>query len=215
MNSFIQKIKNKIWTQLLIIYTRYLIGGAFVFASIIKVKGKRFTTESGAEYSIDTAWHLFETMYQSGLYWQFLGISQLVAGFLLMTQRYSKLGALLFLPIIGNIFVITLSYYFAYTPVLTGMMLVANLMLVAWDWNELKVLFNRTPVMSSDNRLENKPVWEWTGLALFIFTAIYHVINNGHDIKFWSLICILIGLVGLGIGLWKHKINADSISLGK
>jgi len=39
------KLREKLWCQLLVIYTRYLIGGAFVFASLIKLKGKRFTRE--------------------------------------------------------------------------------------------------------------------------------------------------------------------------
>ena len=40
-------LKNKVWLQIFIIYTRYLIGSAFVFASIVKIKGNRFTTDSG------------------------------------------------------------------------------------------------------------------------------------------------------------------------
>lgn len=63
------KIKEKIWAQIFIIYTRYLIGGAFVFASLIKIKGNRFTSDSGAANPIDSAWHFFETLYESGLYW--------------------------------------------------------------------------------------------------------------------------------------------------
>jgi len=33
------KIKERVLPQIFIIYTRYLIGGAFVFASLIKIKG--------------------------------------------------------------------------------------------------------------------------------------------------------------------------------
>jgi len=200
-----KKLKNKVWPQLLIVYTRYLIGATFVFASIIKIKGKRFTSESGAELPVDNAWHLFETLYQSGLYWQFLGAGQLIAGFLLMTQRYSKLGALMFLPIIGNIFVITLSYYFAFTPVITGMMLLANLALVLWEWDELKLLLNLNPDINKRNRLEHKRVWEWTGLALFVFTVIYRILVDEYDVVFWGSGCTLICLCGTGLGLWYLK----------
>ena len=205
MDIFIQKLKNRIWAQLLIIYTRYLIGTTFVFASIIKIKGKRFTTDSGAVYPIDSAWHFFETMYQSGLYWQFIGYGQLFAGFLLMTQRYSKLGALLFLPIIGNIFVITLSYYFAYTPVITGLMFTANLALVAWDWDELKVLVNKNPYISERDRLEDHRVWEWTGAALFLFTVTYRIFVDAYDPVFWGGGCILIGFLGIIVWRWNAR----------
>jgi len=201
----IQKLKNKVLAQLIVIYTRYLIGATFVFASIIKIKGKRFTSESGAELPIDNEWHLFETLYQSGLYWQFLGAGQLLAGLLLMTQRYSKLGALMFLPVIGNIFVITLSYYFAFTPIITGMMLLANLALVAWDWDEVKVLVNLKPDISEQNRLEHQKVWEWTGLALFLFTVIYRILIDEYNVVFWGSGCTLITIIGTSTWLWNHK----------
>lgn len=199
------KIKEKIWTQIFIIYTRYLIGGAFVFASFIKIKGDRFTADSGAENPINSAWHFFETMYESGLYWKFIGLSQLFAGFLLMTQRYSKLGALVNLPIILNIFIITLSYYFAFTPVITGLMLLANITLIVWDWNELKILINLTPFIDKTKRLEKFKIWEVTGLLLFVFTFAYRAFITKYHLGYWFITCILIGIVGLILGLAKNK----------
>ena len=92
----IDRLRQQYWPTIFIIYLRYLIGGAFVFSSIIKIQGHRFTTDSGADYPINSAWHLFETLYQSGLYWSFLGWSQLIAGALLMTQRFAALGAVMF-----------------------------------------------------------------------------------------------------------------------
>ncbi|MEL6822498.1 MAG: hypothetical protein AAFP70_12100 [Calditrichota bacterium] len=182
--------KNRL-AQLFVIYTRYLIGGAFVFASIIKIKGERFTTVSGADSPIDSAWHFFETMYASGLYWQFIGLGQLIAAFFLMTQRYARLGALLFLPIIGNIFVITLSYDFRGTPIITGLMLLANVMLVIWEWDELKVIFNLEPKQIISSNFETHRVWEVTGLAMFLFTVGYRVLFNAYNIFFWGGVCWL------------------------
>jgi len=199
------KIKEKIWAQIFIIYTRYLIGGAFVFASLIKIKGNRFTSDSGAENPINSAWHFFETMYESGLYWKFIGVSQLIAGFLLMTQRYSKLGALVNFPIVLNIFIITLSYYFAFTPVVTGLMLLANLVLILWDWNELKVLFNLTPLIDKAKRLERFKVWEVTGLILFTFTFLYRALIDKYNIGYWFVTCLIIGISGLFIGLYSYR----------
>ena len=198
-------LRNKILPQLFIIYTRYLIGAAFVFASVVKIQGKRFTTIDGINEPINSAWHMFETLYQSGLWWKVMGLGQLIAGLLLMTQRYAKLGALMFLPIVANVFVITLSYDFRGTPVITGLMLVANIMLVLWDWDELKVLINKTPVIPQPNRFENMRIWEITGLALFLFTAIYRVGVTGYNIFLWVIVCSAIGIIGLIMGLYKYK----------
>lgn len=200
-----QSIKNKLLPQLFIIYTRYLIGAAFVFAAIVKIKGGRFTTMDGINEPINSAWHMFETLYQSGLWWKFLGLGQLIAGFLLMTQRYAKLGALMFLPVISNVFVITISYDFRGTPVITGLMLIANIMLILWDWDEIKILVNKIPVIEPKNRLENMRVWEITGLLLFLFTSVYRLSINVYNIFFWIIICLIIGLAALIYGLIIYR----------
>lgn len=201
----LHKLKTKIWLQLFVIYTRYLIGAAFVFASVVKIQGKRFTTIDGINEPINSAWHMFETLYQSGLWWKVMGLGQLIAGLLLMTQRYAKLGALMFLPIVANVFVITLSYDFRGTPIITGLMLIANILLVLWDWDELKVLVNKTPVIPQPNRFQNMRIWEITGLALFLFTAIYRAGVTGYNIFLWVIVCLAIGIIGLIIGLYKYK----------
>jgi hypothetical protein len=198
-------LKQKIWANIFIIYTRYLIGGAFVFASVIKIKGQRFTSESGANAPINSEFHFFETMYQSGIYWQFIGLGQLVAGALLMTQRYAKLGALLNFPIIANIFVITISYDFNYTPVITGLILLANILLIYWDWDELRILVNLPIISTKETRVEHHKVWEIIGLALFAFTFIYRLMVDRYDAIFWFSTCCLIGGIGLFFGMKKVK----------
>ena len=201
-----RSLKQKISVQLFIIYLRYLIGGAFVFAAIVKIRGERFTTLDGTGSPLNSPFHLFETLYQSGLYWKFLGIGQVLAGFLLMTQRYAKLGALMFLPIISNIFVITVSYDFKGTPVITGLMLLANILLVLWDWDELKILFNLTPKIENKNTWMNDKVWEITGLALFLFDASYRFFTTGYNIFLWFGIFSLIAITGLIIGLKRKNL---------
>lgn len=172
----------------------------------------RFTTESGAMHPIDSAWHLFETLYQSGLYWKFLGTAQVLAGFLLMTQRYAKLGAIINLPIILNIFIITLSYYFALTPVVTGLILLANMLLLLWEWNELKILFNLRPQFDTGFRLENDKIWQLMGLLLFVFTFGYRLVINNYNIAFWAVTCLSIGAIGLIIGLQRERKRKQYLS---
>jgi len=200
-----RNIKEMFLPQIFIIYTRYFLGGAFVFASLIKIKGHRFTTDSGELEPIYSAWHFFETMYQSGLYWQFIGVCQLLAGLLIMTQRYSKLGAVINLPIILNIFIITLSYDFNYTPVITGLMLVANVVLLIWDWNELKILLNIKPVINNKSRMEYQILWQIIGLLLFVFTFTYRVLVDKYDLVFWLTAFLAIIVFGHISGLLINR----------
>lgn len=200
------KLKSYLLSHLIIIYTRYLLGGSLVFASMIKIKGRRFTTESGLDAPFGSVFHFFETMYQTGIYWQFIGICQMIAGFLLLTQRFSKLGAIITFPITLNMFMITLSIEgFSYTPVVTGMMLFANLLLIFWDWDQLKVLFNLNPKPMNPGQYDHNTTWWVTGLFIFIFTFTYRLMYDFYDPILWGAVCGGIGLIGLVIGLKKIK----------
>jgi hypothetical protein len=187
------RLKSFFLVQIFVIYTRYLIGGAFLFSSIIKIKGKRFTTDPQEDAPFGTAMHFFETLYQTGLYWQFIGWAQLIAGLLLMTQRFAKLGAIVNFPILLNVFVITISMDFSGTPVITGLMLLANLFLIFWHWGELRSLVNLPYLPPASGLEENKPLWAITGLLLFCFTAGYRIRYDKYDPFLWFGICFLIG----------------------
>ena len=202
--SSLKRIKT---LQIFTIFLRYLIGAAFVFASIVKIQGLRFTSDSGAGSPINSAWHFFETMYASGLYWKFIGWGQLVTGLILMTQRWSTFGAVLFLPIITNIFIITLSYEFAGTPLITFLMLLANLYLLIWDWNKLKFLFSNN---NFDFRDDNPPfsklnTWAFLGIFYFFLVLIMrfgseYLVKNGRSNPFYFLLscsglAVVIGLI--------------------
>jgi hypothetical protein len=76
MAKLIEKLRKLIFFKLSVIYLRYLIGFAFVFASTIKIRGERFTTIPSTE----PIGYFFEAMYQTGFYWNFLGWSQFIAG---------------------------------------------------------------------------------------------------------------------------------------
>jgi len=199
--------KQKLWLQLAVIYTRYLLGGAFVFASLIKIKGHRFALMPAADAPIHSPERLFEALYQSGLYWQCLGFAQLVAGLLLLTQRYALLGALLFLPIIANVYVITISYDFGYTSVVTGAMLLATVGLLAWDWYRLRVIVNQ-PALPIAATSQPAKLWEIIGTLLFLFTAGYRALTDRYNFLLWFGTCTGIGVAGLAI-YWKRRRTRD------
>jgi hypothetical protein len=193
--------KQKLWLQLAVIYTRYLLGGAFVFASLIKIKGHRFALMPAIDAPVHSPERLFEALYQSGLYWQCLGFAQLVAGLLLLTQRYTLLGALLFLPIIANVYVITISYDFGYTSVITGAMLLATVGLLAW--HRLRVVVNQ-PALAIAAASQPAKLWEIIGTLLFLFTAGYRTLTDRYNFLLWVGTCTGIGVAGLAI-YWKRR----------
>lgn len=139
---------------------------------------------------------------------------QLIAGLLLMTQRFAKLGAIMFVAIVSNIFVITISNLgFSGTPIVTGLMLLATLMLVMWDWNEIKILFSLPPDFNIKERLEQFKIWEIIGLALFTVTVGVKLFKINYDFLVWGVCFLLIAVIGLILGLRKFKrMNLNNIN---
>lgn len=195
MTSAINKIKSTVWAQLFLIYTRYLIGSAFVFASIVKIKGERFS-RPGMDDPMGTPFHLFETLYQTGLWWQFIGWGQFLAGAFLLTQRYALLGAVMNFPIVLNVFFITISLDFSGTPMITSGMLLANLVLLMWHWPQLKVLVNLKPGAIKVTSIETHKVWEVTGIAMLLITILARLWPIFNELM-WVLTMFCTGILAL------------------
>nr|WP_314495991.1 DoxX family protein [uncultured Chryseobacterium sp.] len=168
---FIDNIRKNIPANYFIIFTRLLIGFSFIPSGLIKVFGQRFTSLPDS----NPVGHLFESFYQLGLYWNFLGLAQVLAALLLMSQRFATLGALLFLPIISNILMITLSIDFSYTYVITTLLFFAVLLLLLWDYQKIVPLFlssskTQTIVIGPDLISVR---WQYYGTYLSLFlTAV-------------------------------------------
>jgi len=137
----LSELKREKWLRAFTLLTRVLLAIGFTPSGLTKLLGNRFTqlsTETPIGY-------FFEALYQSGFYWNFIGLAQLTAALLLVIPRTAFVGALIYFPIILNIFIITVSMHFKGTPIITGLMLVANIYLLCWDWQRLRSLFKPRP----------------------------------------------------------------------
>ena len=180
MEKFILKIKQIAIFQIFTIFLRYLLGIAFVWASILKIRGIRFTPFSGENAPINSLPHLLESMYQSGFYWHFIGWGQLVAGFLLMSQIFSTLGAIVYFPIILNIFVLTTYFESPMILAITLLMLLANIYLLLWDWNKLKFVVLNDPgdYTNESTQFSSKKTWIYLGILFFIAVVVIRILNT-------------------------------------
>jgi uncharacterized membrane protein YphA (DoxX/SURF4 family) len=132
-------IKQNSFFKAFTILTRILLALGFTPSGLTKFLGNRFT-----QLGIDTSvGFFFEALYRSGFYWNFIGAAQLTAALLLLIPRTATLGALIYFPIILNIFIITVSMHFTGTPFITGLMLLASTYLLCWDYDKLKCVFKK------------------------------------------------------------------------
>jgi len=145
--SFIESAHQKIYRNKLFVlftwFTRILLSFAFVPSGLKKLLGERFTI-LGVDNPVG---FFFEALYQTGWYWNFLGFMQLLVAILLLIPKTTFLAALMYLPIIINILVIVIAMHFRGTPIIAGLMLIANIYLLFWDYKKVKqivsVIFER------------------------------------------------------------------------
>ena len=142
--SYLEKFHGKLFNLRLFKWftwgVRILLAIAFLPSGYTKLMGNRFTL-----LDIDNPiGFFFEAMYRTGWYWNFLGFMQLLVAILILIPRTTFLATILHLPIIINIFFITISMEFGGTPFITGLMLLANLYLLLWQYPKLKRI---TPIV--------------------------------------------------------------------
>lgn len=197
MNTLYNTVKKSKFMNIVVVFIRLLIGFAFIPSGLTKAVGERFTRLS-TETQIG---YFFEAMYQSGGYWYFLGFSQLIASFFLMSQRYATIGALMYLAILSNIVVITISMNFTGTWIIALLMLFATLCLLAWDWNKIRYLLKPDdfqPQENTINEIINMKMWSITGTLLFLCTLFFFCIIYIFKTNFLYL---AIGYVVISLGI--------------
>ncbi|MBH1959783.1 MAG: DoxX family membrane protein [Flavobacteriia bacterium] len=159
-----EKLRENRFNRWVIIHLRYLLGVAFIPSGYTKLIGNRFTQIS-TDHPIG---YFFEGLYQSGFYYNFIGYAQLLAGFLLMTQRLATLGNLIYFSLIVNICIITISLSFKGTWLITSLMLFASTVLLIWDYQKIKPLFSYQATPTFILHTEPSVFWQITGLVYFL-----------------------------------------------
>lgn len=110
--------------------TRVLLCLAFLPSGYTKLVGAPFTALS-TQTDIG---YFFDALHRADGFYRLIGAAQMLAGVLLLIPRTSALGVLMYLPLSIGIFAVTVSLHFQGTPYITGLMLLANLYLLAWEY---------------------------------------------------------------------------------
>lgn len=143
------------WLHYLTAATRILLAVGFIIPSLPKIMDQPFT-----QLGTDTAvGYYFDALHQSGFYYQFIGYGQLIAGLLLLIPFTASLGAFIYLPIITNIFVLTIAIDFAGTPFITGLMLLGNIYLLCWDYDRWRGILPRWQRTRRSFHLQGYLLW--------------------------------------------------------
>ncbi len=147
MSSFYATLRRNPIANWFVINLRFLIAYGFIPSGIKKIIGTPFANpgQQGAfmEY--------LDALYATGFYYEMIGWAQVMAAVLLITQRFATLGALIFLPIIFNIMVLTISTIGSLTPLIAFLMFLGIVFLLFWDY------YKWINIFSKDDKLFNIP----------------------------------------------------------
>jgi len=185
------------WAQLFTAFTRCLLAIGFIPPSIPKILGKPFTSLPDSH----PVGHYFNALLATGFYYNFIGWSQLIAAILLLIPRTSHIGALMFLPIIVNIAVLTSSVGFAGTWVITLFMAFAATYLTAWEYDRLKpiVFFSRED-KPRRFRLQFIAIPGFFAAGGIAMGLLWSAIGLGNFSNYWTITGLLV-VIGFAFGL--------------
>jgi hypothetical protein len=184
LEQFYDEAKGNKWYGYFAVLCRFTLAVAWLISGIVKIKGERFAAGLSSNHPLG---QYFDALLNTGYYYTFIGVGQVIVALLLLIPRTSLLGAISSFPIILNICVLTYSVRFEGTRVATFMLL-ANLFLLCWDYNRLKSILPFKQVKIDANSAKSKPTNNkfpflfFGGVVATLATVVY-VNNVIYDIR--------------------------------
>lgn len=184
LETYYLKIKNNRWHWILSIICRILLAYAFIMAGMVKIFGERFASGLSVLHPMGS---YLEALHHTGYYYTSIGYAQLLAGVFLLIPGTVLLGAMIYLPIILNICILSLAVRFEGSIVTSPLMVFANLYLLAWHYDKLKYIL---PFSSFSQKVSFKKPEKYEMKFPFIFfggviSAVGFTIwfaNAGHEV---------------------------------
>lgn len=112
----------------------FLTGGLSKLTEFMGVMGPVWLEERLAEHGL-------------GLFARFIGWSEALIGLLLLSGRFSTLGAIMLVPLLVNILMVTVSMNWQGTPYVIAGFLAMNAYLLIYDYPRIRMLFLDDPEM--------------------------------------------------------------------
>ncbi|MBK8556013.1 MAG: DoxX family protein [Lewinellaceae bacterium] len=143
-----KRAKANKWFRYFAVFNRIALAAGFIPSGLTKLFDERFTTLS-VNHPMG---NYLEALYHTSYYYPFIGFVQVTAAILLLIPRTATLGAVIYFPVILNICILSLAVGFDGSLVTSPLMVLANLYLLAWDYDKLKFIL---PFKYSKKEIDN------------------------------------------------------------
>ncbi|MFZ1675691.1 MAG: DoxX family protein [Saprospiraceae bacterium] len=142
---------------------------------MVKILGERFASGLSIKHPMGA---YLEALHHTGYYYTFIGITQVAAAILLIIPRTVTLGALLYFPIIINIWLLSFAVRFEGSIVTSPLMVLANLYILIWNYDRLKYIlplkyFSGFGILEPPTKYNNKfPFIFFTGVMITVVLTV-------------------------------------------
>lgn len=194
LKQYYYEARGNKWYRYFAVLCRLALAIAFIISGFVKVKGERFAEGLSSNHPLG---QYFDALLNTGFYYTFLGVGQIIVAILLLIPRTALLGAISSFPIVLNICVLTYAVRFEGTRIATFMLL-ANLFLLCWDCDRLKSIFvinhdKFADISNNEKTMKNKfPFLFFGGVFLtlaavvFINHIMYHIRPGNEAAECWN-----------------------------
>ena len=138
--------------------------------------------------------------YQLAVYARFIAYSQVVIGYLLLTLRFRTLGAIMSVPLIINILMVTVSLQWQGTPFVVSVLLLMAIYLLWVDRDRLLPIIGLPSKWRGNYIMTRKGSLVWlAGLCLNLLSIKLSVF---HIYAAW-----FVSMIGVGMSFWSLKMD--------
>lgn len=183
LELYYYEAKENKWYRYFAVFCRVALAVAWLISGYVKISGERFAAGLSHNHPLG---QYFDALLNTGYYYTFLGVGQVIVAILLLIPRTALIGAISSFPIILNICVLTYSVRFEGTRMATFMLL-ANLFLLCWDYNRLKSILpfkqaGMDTITINEKRVSKFPFLFYAAVVATLATVVY-VNNIIYDIR--------------------------------
>lgn len=132
-------LRTHLWAKIAYRGLRMSMGLTFIISGIRKLPGVKFT-QLPVDHPVGA---YFQAMYDTGMYWHFISYFQIILGVSIFFNRFAPLTSLLMMPVTVNIWLISIALHMRGTPLITTLMLLGNVALMLWHYEQYLGILRR------------------------------------------------------------------------
>jgi uncharacterized membrane protein YphA (DoxX/SURF4 family) len=183
-DQFYLKIKANRWYWLFAIFCRVSLAIGFLIAGMVKVMGERFASGLSPIHPMGS---YLEALHHTGYYYTFIGVAQVLAAIFLLIPRTALIGALLYFPMIVNIWVLSFAVRFEGSFISSPLMVLANTFLLVWYYDRLQYIlpFKKSHsfgILKKPTKYSLKFPWKFFTGVLLTCVLVIVFFRFGYDV---------------------------------